>query len=71
MASLGKPLVAIGLAIALVGLLMIAGESLPLKIGRLPGDIVWRKGNTTLYFPLTTMILLNVVLAAVMWLFRR
>lgn len=71
MSSLGRPLVLIGLAIAAIGVLLMVGENLPIKIGRLPGDIIWKKGHTTIYFPLTTIILLNIVLAAVMWVFRR
>lgn len=71
MGSLGRPLIALGLMIALIGVVLVLGERLPFRIGRLPGDIVYRGRNTTLYFPLTTMILINVVLALVMWLFNK
>ncbi len=71
MSALGKPLIVAGLLIAVIGVLLSAGDRLPFKIGRLPGDIVWKGRNTTLYFPLTTIILLNAALALVMWLANR
>jgi hypothetical protein len=64
---LGKLLVVVGLVIAGVGLLMMMG----LPLGRLPGDVTWRRGNATFYFPLTTCIVASVVLTLLMWLFRR
>lgn len=71
MSTLGKPLIILGLAIAVIGALMVAGDRLPFRIGRLPGDIVWKGRNTTVYFPLTTIILLNLALAVIMWLLNR
>ena len=40
-------------------------------VGRLPGDVVYRRGNFTFYFPLMTSILLSLVLSLLLWLFRR
>ena len=40
-------------------------------LGRLPGDIIYRRGNTTFYFPLTTSILASVMLTLLLWLLRR
>lgn len=54
-----------------IGLLVTISDRLPFKIGRLPGDIVWRGKNSTFYFPITTIILLNLVLFLVMKVFRR
>lgn len=71
MSALGKALVIFGIAIAILGVLLMFGERLPFKIGRLPGDIVWRRGNVTLYFPVVTLLLLNVVIWIVMRLFHR
>jgi len=42
-----------------------------LGLGHLPGDIAYRRGNTTFYFPIVTSIILSVVLSAVLWLFGR
>lgn len=64
---MGKLLVVVGLLIAGLGLLILWG----LPIGRLPGDIVYRRGNFTFYFPLGTCILLSVVLTLLFMLLRR
>ena len=42
-----------------------------LGLGHLPGDIVFKRGNTTVYFPIVTSIILSVVLSAVLWLMGR
>jgi len=42
-----------------------------LGLGRLPGDIVYRRGNFSFYFPLMTSILLSIVISLILWLFRR
>jgi uncharacterized protein HemY len=64
---MGKTLVVLGLIIAGVGVLVMLG----VPIGRLPGDIYYRRGNTTVYVPLMTSILVSVVLSLMFWLFRR
>ena len=59
-----------GLVLVGLGLLvMFAGRFT--SIGRLPGDIVYRRGNFTFYFPVVTSILLSLLLTAVMWLLNR
>ena len=64
---MGKLLVVAGLLVAAIGALMMFGA----PFGRLPGDIVYRKGNTTFYFPLVTSIVLSLVLTLLMSIFRR
>ena len=64
---MGKALVLVGVVIALVGLAVMAG----LPLGRLPGDLVVRRGSFTFYLPLTTSVLLSVVLTLLLALFRR
>jgi len=44
---------------------------LPVRFGRLPGDIVVRGRNGVFYFPIVTCILLSVILSLVLWLVRR
>ncbi len=68
--SLGKLLIFLGLGIVLLGLILTFAGRLPF-LGRLPGDIVYRKGNFTLYFPLATSIVLSLILTLLFWLFRR
>jgi hypothetical protein len=63
----GKLLLILGLIIAGAGLLIMAG----LPIGRLPGDFAFRRGNTTVYIPVTTSILASVILTLLFSLLRR
>lgn len=71
MADLGKLLLALGgMIILLGGVLLLAGR-FNLPLGRLPGDIVYRGKNTVFYFPLTTCIVISVVLSLLFWLFGR
>jgi hypothetical protein len=64
-----RTLIIIGLVIVAVGLLWPWLSKLPL--GRLPGDIVVERENFRFYFPITTMIIVSVVVSLVMWFFRR
>ena len=64
---MGKALVLVGLAIAGVGLLMMLG----LPFGRLPGDIAVKRDNVSFYFPITTSIILSIILTLLFSLFRR
>jgi hypothetical protein len=68
---MGRTLIVVGLAIAAIGVLISIGGRLPLKLGRLPGDIYVHGKNSTFYFPLTTCILLSAILSLVVWLARR
>jgi hypothetical protein len=63
----GKLLVITGLVIAGIGLLMMVG----IPLGRLPGDIVIRKGSGTFYFPLATCIVLSIILTLLLSFLRR
>jgi hypothetical protein len=70
MGQIGRYLLLAGVLIAAAGLLMIVGERFGL--GRLPGDIVWRRKNTTVYVPIVTSLVLSVVLTLLLnVLFRR
>jgi hypothetical protein len=64
-----KSLVAIGLLIVIVGVGWPWISRLPL--GRLPGDIVVNRENFRLHFPLTTMIVVSLLLSAILWLLRK
>jgi hypothetical protein len=65
--DLGKLLVIVGGGLVVIGLVvMFVGKS-QLPLGRLPGDIVYRGKNTSFYFPLTTSILVSVVLSLVLY----
>jgi hypothetical protein len=64
---MGKVLVLLGLGLAGLGMLMMLG----LPIGRLPGDIYVKRQSFTFYFPITTSIVLSIILTFVLSLFRR
>lgn len=66
---MNRTLILIGLGIVAVGLLWPWLSRLPL--GQLPGDIVIRRENVSLFFPITTMILISVVLSGILWLVNR
>jgi predicted MFS family arabinose efflux permease len=63
----GKLLVVVGLVLSGIGLLMMLG----VPFGRLPGDFSVRRGNFSFYFPLTTSIILSILLTLLFALFRR
>jgi hypothetical protein len=66
--ELGKFIMIIGMAVALVGLLMWSGF-VPKWLGRLPGDIRIERGQSSFYFPIVTCIILSVVLSLIFSLF--
>lgn len=64
-----KALIVLGLLIVAAGIGWPWLSKLPL--GRLPGDIVVDRESFRFYFPLTTMILVSIVLSAILWMLRR
>ncbi len=71
MADLGKVLIAIGVVLVAAGVVLTLLSRLHLPLGRLPGDIVYRGKNATVYFPLATSILLSIVLSLVLYAIGR
>jgi len=68
----GKTLVGIGLTVTLIGLVVIMSAKLPwLRLGRLPGDINIQRGGFSMFFPITTMLLLSAVFSLVMFIVGR
>jgi len=65
---LGRLLIVAGIVLVAAGLLV---TYTPLRLGRLPGDIYIHGKNSSFYFPLTTCILLSVLLSLVVWLLRK
>ncbi len=70
LALLGKWLLVTGLLMAVVGIMLWGLGSLG-WFGHLPGDIYYRRGNVTFYFPLATCILLSIIVSLVLMLLRR
>jgi hypothetical protein len=71
MADLGKALLVLGGVIVLVGTALLLAGRFNLPLGRLPGDFVYRGKNTVFYFPLTTCIVISVVLSLLFWILGR
>jgi len=69
--SLGRMLIVLGVILLALGLLVSIGEKLPIRLGRLPGDIVIRGKHSVFYFPIVTSLVLSVILSLVLWLFNR
>ena len=71
MLNLGKVIVVVGVVLIALGLLLMLAGRTHLPIGRLPGDILYRRKNFSFYFPLTTSILLSIVLTLVFYFLSR
>jgi len=71
MAEMGRLLVIVGIALAVIGGIVILLGRTGVPLGRLPGDILYRGKNTTFYFPLASSILISVVLSIVLFLIGR
>jgi len=66
---MGKVLILVGLVVAAIGVLLLLGDRIGL--GKLPGDLVFRRKNTTVYFPIVTSLVVSVVLTLVLNLLLR
>jgi hypothetical protein len=67
--DLQRFLIGLGLVILTIGIMWPILSRIGL--GRLPGDTVFERGGTTLYFPLVTCIIISLILSAVFWLVNR
>ncbi|MGA9527065.1 MAG: DUF2905 domain-containing protein [Terriglobales bacterium] len=71
MVEMGRLLVVFGVALVVIGgIVMLLGRA-GLPLGRLPGDVLFRGKNTIFYFPLATSILISVVLSIILFLIGR
>jgi Protein of unknown function (DUF2905) len=69
MRELGRVLLIFGGIAVVVGAFLFFSGRLPLRLGRLPGDVVHRGEHTTFYFSIATSLLLSVGLSLLLWLF--
>jgi len=67
---IGRALVVIGVFITVLGAIMLVTPRVP-WLGRLPGDIVIQRDDLTIYIPITTMLIVSVVLSVVLSLISR
>jgi hypothetical protein len=71
MAEMGRILVALGVALVVIGgIVMLLGRT-GVPLGRLPGDFLYRGKNTTFYFPLASSIVISIVLSVVLFVIGR
>lgn len=79
--AIGKVLIGIGVAIVVIGALLVAADRIPglggavSWLGKLPGDLSYKRDNVSVYFPIATSIVLSIVLSLLFyivgWFFRR
>lgn len=69
--GVARLLIVIGVGFVVAGALVMLGDRVGVRIGRLPGDFVFRGRNTTFYFPLVTCLLLSLLLTLIGWLVNR
>jgi len=69
--GIGRFLILLGGVLILIGAIVSILPRLPIPIGKLPGDLVFRGKNWVFYFPLGTSILLSVLLTLILWLLAR
>lgn len=67
---MSKLLIITGIVLVVLGLAWNVLAKLPF-VGRLPGDILIQKKNFTLYFPITTAILVSAILSLIFWLLSK
>jgi hypothetical protein len=70
MSDLSRFLIITGLVLLGIGLVLWLGPKIP-WLGKLPGDITYKRDNFTFYFPLGTCILLSVILSLILYFFRK
>jgi hypothetical protein len=68
--AFGKILIILGIIIIITGGLLLLANKIPF-FGKLPGDIAIQKKNFSFYFPITTCIIISIILSFIMWLLGR
>jgi hypothetical protein len=70
MPAVGKMLIILGVILIIAGIGFVLGDKIPL-IGKLPGDIMIKKERFSFYFPITTSIIISIILTILFSLFRK
>ena len=69
--QLGRLLIFLGLILIAAGALVLIVNRTNLPLGRLPGDVVYRGKNTTIYFPWVTCLIASAIATFIVWLLNR
>lgn len=67
---MGKMLIILGVILILAGICVLWGDKIPF-IGKLPGDIMIKKERFSFYFPITTSIIISIILTILFFLFKK
>ncbi len=70
MPQIGKMFIFLGVLIIVVGIILVFAGRIPI-VGRLPGDIAWKRGNFTLYIPIGTSIVLSVIFTVLLYIISK
>lgn len=70
MGEFGRILIVFGIVLVLLGVVFLVGPRIPF-VGRLPGDFLIRRGDTTVYLPLATSLVLSLFISILLNLFWR
>jgi hypothetical protein len=70
MPGIGKTFIIFGVMLVIVGLAFMFGDKIP-YIGKLPGDIYIKKERFSFYFPITTSIIISIILTIIFSIFRK
>lgn len=69
---LGRLLIIAGVVLIVIGLIVSFHSFFSfLRLGRLPGDLSIKRENFSFYFPITTCVLLSIILSLILYLFRK
>ena len=71
MAEIGKSIIFIGIIIVIIGVVLLYSDRLPFNLGKLPGDITYKKENFSFYLPITSSIIISIVLSLLFYLFGK
>lgn len=69
--EIGKLILGLGLALVVIGAVLILAGRVGVPLGRMPGDFVYRGKHATVYFPLVTCIVISVVLTVILYVISR
>jgi hypothetical protein len=70
MPAMGKMFIILGILLIIAGIAFMVGDKIPF-IGKLPGDIMIKKERFSFYFPITTSIIISIILTILFSLFRK
>jgi hypothetical protein len=71
--DIGRTLVVLGIVLVVVGglVMLLSRTGVPFGLGRLPGDLLIKRDSFTVYLPITSSIVVSLVLSGILWLLRR